>query len=243
MNKRAAIFALGITVVVFIVCSYALFKFIIAKTGVADMFNSPAKILEMNLEKEKFEFFAEESAKLAISQAYQQIADAGKFAGSECTIESGYLNFCSLGKDSDATFSSLIQEEINKFVLSYSNADFNKISYKVSIKDKTISFDSEKKQLKGSAEGTFAYSFTYDFQPSFFLSLDDLNLNSFQEIFAKAAECKGKEKTEDVANCMNELQFNAAIKKSDGKTFFDLTSKKRFFIDDSYKSIILKFSY
>jgi hypothetical protein len=263
MNKKAAGFALIMTAAVFLLCGWAIYKFMTAKTGVADMFNSPAKILELDQEKEKFEFYARESAELAVAEAHQEIADAGRFAGQECVIESGYQHFCSLDSKIDEKFSSAIEEKMNKFILSYPNTkldaepnlEFSKITYKVSTQDKIINFNSEKKQLKGSAEGFFAYSFTYDFLPSFSLSLDDLNLNTFQEIFAKVNECNNTEeiiicineqchKEKDITKCMNELQnFNTAIKKSDDKTYFDLKSKKGFFIGNSYKNIVLKFSY
>ena len=93
-GKRAAIFAMLITIAVLLLCGYALFKFITAKTGVADLFASPEKILELNHEKGKFEFFAKESAKIAIADAYRQISAGGKFAGKECFVDSGYIHFC-----------------------------------------------------------------------------------------------------------------------------------------------------
>lgn len=240
MNKKAQIFALGMTIAVFLLCGWALFRFITAKTGVADMFNSPAKIIELNQEKEKFEFYARESAKLAIAEAYQEIADTGKFAGSECTVESDYINFCSLALNIDEELSFLVGNRINKLISNYPNADFNKIIYTVSIKDKQINFNSDKLQLRGSAEGTFGYSFAYDFNPSFLLSFDEVSLHTFQEIHAKANECSSKE---NIVDCMSKLQnFDTWAKKSDDKIYFDLQSKKGFFIDDSYKNIEVKFT-
>ncbi len=250
-GKKAQLIGLGLALIVLIVSGIALGKFITAKTGVADLFNSPAKILELKQEKEKFEFYARESAILAVAEAYREIADAGGFTGSDCMVESGYLKFCDLNPNINEEFSSEIEAKMNKFVSAYPNTkldaelnlEFNKITYKVSTQDKKINLDSEKKQLKGSAEGFFAYSFTYDFLPSFSLSFDDLNLNSFKEIKAKAEGCIKLEKTGDIETCMNELQFNSAIKKAESKVYFDLISKKRYFIGDAYKNIVLKFSY
>ncbi len=240
-SKKAQIFGLLITLAVLLTCSYAIFKFITAKTGVADMFNSPAKILELNQEKEKFESYARESAKLSVAEAYREISDKVKFASSECAIESGYINFCSLANDIDEELSFLVENRINKLISNYPNADFNKIIYAVSIKDKQINFDTDKLQLRGFAEGIFGYSFTYDFNPSFLLSFDELGLHTFQEIYSKANECKSNE---NIVDCMSKLQnFDTWVKKSDGKIYFDLKSKQRYFIDDAYKNILLKFNY
>jgi hypothetical protein len=95
-------------------------------------------------------------------------------------------------------------------------------------------------QIKTASEGFFSYSATYNFEPSFSLSLSELNLNSFQEIWQKVNECKTKE---DIITCMKGIEnFDIDGRKSDNKIFFDLKSKKEFFIDNSYKNIEIKFS-
>ena len=239
-GKRAAIFAMLIAIAVLLLCGHALFKFITAKTGAADLFASPEKILKLNYEKGKFEFFAKDSAKIAIAQAYQQIAAEGNFAGKECTFESGYIHFCSLAPDLDEKFSEAIGENINKLVSSYSNPEFSKIRYRASIKENNIKFDAEQIQLKGSSEGTFAYSFTFNFKSSFSADLSELNLNTFQEIHSKIGECKPKE---NAAECMSSLTaFSTEITEAGGKKLFDMKSRNRYLINGEYKNIEIKFS-
>lgn len=239
-GKRAAIFALLIAIAVLLLCGYALFRFITAKTGAADLFASPEKILELNHEKFKFEFFAKESAKIAIGDAYQRISAEGKFAGQECIVDSGYIHFCSLAPDINEKFSEAIGENINKLISSYPDDNFNKIIYNVGINKNSIKFDAGPIQLKGSSEGTFAYSFTFNFKSSFILDLSELNLDTFQEIHSKATECQAKE---NAAECMNQLSsFSAEIRELADKKLLDMKSKNRHFIDGEYKNIEVKFS-
>ena len=238
-GKRGAIFALLITIAVLLLCGYALFKFITAKTGAADLFASPEKILELNYEESRFEFFAKESAKIAVVQAYPEIAAEGKFTGQECTGDSGYIYFCSLAPDLNEKISLLIEKNINSQIDFYANKEFSKIRYKSSIKENKIKLDAEPLKLTGSSGGTFAYSFVSVFNPSFEISLDGLNLDSFQEIHAKTGDCMPKENPEA---CMNELSgFETKIKKLENTSYFDLTSKKVYFFQGERRNIRIKF--
>ncbi|MFH0831931.1 MAG: hypothetical protein V1886_03670 [archaeon] len=241
MNKKAAIFALLITIAVFVLCGYALFKFITAKTGAAEMFAPPDKVLKMNEEISVYREFAAEAAKIAVANAYQNISDEGKFAPQDCKVYSGYLHFCNFTRNFDEEFATDIGERMNEINSLYYNPDFNKIKYKASIKDKIINFDSNEIELKGSVKGVFGYSFMLDFKSSFAVDLEDINLASFQEIWQKADECKAKE---DIALCMNLGSFNietGEISEIDMKSI-TMKSKSRYFINEEYRNIEVRFS-
>lgn len=247
MNRKAQIFGFLIAIGVFIICGFALFKFLTVGPEIKNMLVAPANLLELYQSEEKFNFFIKESGKLAVVNAYSSIVNEGKFASEGAEVLEGYTEFDNLNPDLNREFSNLIKKNIDKFIQQV-DLEFQDIDYKIEVDGGNINFKAGEKEISSSTIEGSIYSATYNFNPSFSLILTELNLTDFSEIHAKFDTCnKGGGTLAEIESCMQDLEnFDVKVSKDGERTLFDLTSKKRFFLESAdravYEPIMIKFS-
>lgn len=245
MNRKAQIFSFMIAFGVVIICGFALFRFLTIKPEVESMLIAPANLLELYQSEQEFGFFIREAGKLAVVNAYSRIAKDGTFASEGAMMFNEYIKFDGLNPDIDEEFSSLIRENLDKFI-QQADSEFKSIDYEIEILDGGINFKSDKKKISIDNENS-GYSATHEFNPSFSLTLAELNLVDFSEIDDKYKGCKNKETMGEIEDCMEDLKnFDVKVSRPQDKTLFDLASKKRFFFESDsgivYEGIKIKFS-
>jgi hypothetical protein len=244
-GKKAQIFGLMIVLVVSIVCGYAFFKFLTTSRGFEGVLVAPSSTLKLYSNTKEFEFFTEEAAKLAVIQAYRDIANEGDFAADSC-LQQDYVEFCELAPNIDERFASKIKSNFQAFLLHYEDDEFrnkfSQINYKFEVNRDTIKANSDEEELHMLVqEGRFPYSVRYKFNHEISLSLDELGLTDFFKIYDKLISCKSKEDLNEIESCMQEIKnFDVKISKLGKKILFNLTSRKKFFFESRGKPVYEK---
>lgn len=251
-TKKAQIFPLLLVLVVLILCGYAFFRFLTTSGGFEGALIAPSSVIGLYSSSERFEFFAEESARLAVIQTYYDLAREGDFAADNCLQGEGdYTEFCGLAAELDKKIASQIKSNLDAFKEGYEDDEFgNKFSgiiYEAEVHGDAIKFSSKEEELHMPVqEGIFPYSARYDFKQEISFSLDELGLTDFSEIYDKFISCNGKGTTQEIEACMQELKnFDVKVSTQDKKNLFELTSKKKFFFESSgspvYEPISINF--
>lgn len=245
-GKKGQIFGLFITIVFLFAGGYIIFLAIKGNIDFSLNMQNPEKLIEVYNDADKFMLFANEAGKLAIMQAYYDIAREGNFAGN-CIIQDGYIELCSIADDAEKNFVAKINENLQEHTISYSDPQFKTLSYTISLNNDIVNFSSQKMSLHTQVEkGFFPFGAVYTFNPSFSMNLTEIGLENITNVVKISQDCFLKRKEFDVLECMKQIRnSDAATSQRENKRFFDLTTKKRFFYTEDtkavYEKITLKF--
>lgn len=247
-NKKSQIFELLIPILMFILCSIALFLFITNSGKLKLSLLSPTKLSDMYTSKDKFMLFAEDSAKLSIMQAYYEIARDNRFAGN-CVIDTdGYIKLCEISESLNNEFAAKITEIFSGYLNSFSDKQFEEVNYKINVNNEIVNFDSEKINLHTQIQGIlFPFGTIYTFDPSFRIDMKEFGLDNLGTVVKTSRDCFDKTKSlNSITECIKQIKtFSPSIKIEGNKAFFDLTSNKRFFYSQDsqpvYDTIKIKF--
>jgi len=238
-KAQTSIFETTLIIALLLVCVYSLFAFSGLKGKVETSFMAPAKLIDIYSEKENIEFYLEESGKLAASEAFYNVASKGAVSNAECREYHGYFIWEGRCNPSSENF-------IGFFNSSLANISGRKFDSRLENNKLTVDF--ENVTLNTSEKSNFVlYSVNYTFMPSIEIDLakEGMNLdfkNVHSSALEKLRECK---KVGNTLDCMNQFKADGwkTSVSSDGEyLLFDLSTEKRFFVNEDFQPIVLKFA-
>gem|GEM_PF-6959314 len=246
-GKDAQAFAMFLVVAVLLTTSYATFTFLTQKRF-SETVTTPFKLGEVYGDSEKFLFFAKKAAEISIQDSYNRIASESLFAGKECMYDGNYISLCSLETGINEKFALEIKTSLDNLLKKYSDNRFREINYAVSVKETgdIIEFNSGSINLNAkSDDGSFPYTMTYSFNPSFSINISEMGLDDMKKVVETTRNCFLNSNAR-ISDCTRQLKnFDVTFTIKEDKTFFDLNTKKKFFYskDDTavYDRITIRF--
>jgi len=220
MNKKAAFteWTMLLATVILILSSFYFVVMFQGKTANAISIENASDFFR---EQKKFEIYSEDLAGLAVQQAYSEAVNS---VGSKCG-KSGDLIIWTAGCPDNAEIESIFIKRLNE-TLKSNGLDAKEIiiSDKIAM---TFSRSSEMKELSNIAY----YRINYSYLPKVFISKPDLDLEQvYDEAYAKNVSASFE-------------NWNSAVEDTAGYYKFTLTSKKSYFYDNSFKPVVLTFSF
>lgn len=240
-QKKAQAFELFLVFSVLLLGCNVIFYAIKGNIDFSLNLQTPAKIIEMYNNADKFMLFARESGKLAITQAYYEMVKENKFAGN-CIIQEGYIELCSISDTIDNDFATKISNNIAGYLNSYKDEQFKAVKYSVTISDDIVNFNAEKINLHTQTEkGFFPFDTVYSINTSFTINITEMGLDKMTKVVETSKNCFENRQNSDIFECMNQLKnFDPVLAQRDDKRFFDLTTKERFFYTQDGKPLFEK---
>lgn len=250
-NKKSQIFAAGLAFIMLIAMGLAFYTFINTTGKIKTTISVPENLSDMYTDKNMFNFYAKECAKISAEQTFYKIA--GNPASGTCSIFSNHIIFSDTCKPSTSEIEKRFVEEFDANFACTKNYqssffDSKNIAYEASFVNKEINLQSNSIIIPFSDEKGYAsYNGTYTFNPSFSLKLSStgLNLEDFSEIYSKAKECKNKngKDAQKIKGCMIIEGWDVEVSLSNPYLLFDLSSKQRHNFENAFDSISLKFGF
>jgi len=244
MNKKGQVFEMGLVLVIFTICVFAIVSFLIYNHKTSGSFDiSP--IISLYNQQEDISFYAEEAGKLSAQEAYSNTL---KGVGKDCRKYSDYAVW---------THDCIMKIDAfrDEFMLNFnSSIDRLMIDKKTSIdsvssNENIISVSFQPLILNASMKSISNIDVNYTVNPSFSINISDygIDLNFWKvsnQVLSQWDECKRKSNDAiTIKNCMNRMtsddwQFMVI---STGEFFCSLTSKQEYYFNDKLQPIIIKF--
>ena len=227
----------------------------VADKGIKEKLKSPLPVSNLYAEKEVLEFYAYDVSRQAIIEGYNEIAKAGEYSEGmpACEEIEGKLVFCKVKSGLKNNFETKVKQKfLTNFNLSGVKEKFRekgiemgldiskaKIkledNFKLEIENITFVFI----QLAGTGEREIVIRHTFDISQE--IALKDLGLLMFEDIYAKAEECK----KQDFKACMKFDDFATEIKEKEynKKNFYEtrMSSKSNFLFGNEFQPIEILF--
>lgn len=248
-GKKGQIFAISIVITFLIAGCYIIALAIKGNIDFSLNLKSPIKMINMYQDADKFMIFAGDSGKMAIMQAYYEIAKENRFA-ENCRIYDGYIEIsdeCGLSDEIDRDFAIRVNDSLQKYLQIYKDKQFNRTNYSVGIINDAVNFSSDNINLHTQVEeGFFPFGAVYKFNPSFSINITEMGLYDMKRAVETIRNCFLNRKNADIVDCTKQLKnFDVTFTIKEDKTFFDLNTKKSFFYNKEdtavYDKITVRF--
>jgi len=248
-SKRGQIFAISIVITFLIAGCYIIALAIKGNIDFSLNLKSPIKMINMYQDADKFMIFTKDSGKMAIMQAYYEIAKENRFA-ENCRIYDGYIEIsdeCGLSDETDKDFAMRVNDSLQKYLQIYKDRQFDRTNYSANVVDDTLTFSSDRINLHTQVEeGFFPFGAVYKFNPSFSINITEMGLYDMKKAVETTRNCFLNRKNADIIDCTKQLKnFDVTLTVKESKAFFDLNTKKKFFYnkDDTavYDKITVRF--
>lgn len=256
-GKRAGIFAAGLVLgmIIFIGLSWHSFS-----TTNRNLNMGIIKALSSTQYKDmenKVSFYLDESAKLASSQAFYEIAkNSAVNKESMCNVINDNIIWNSNCRPEQQFIESMFIEKYNQsfygFLENYLEEDL-KAEYIHIIKEGKIESSAEQKTFvsqEGTSLSTYKLSYVLDPSITHNLNEQDIYLGDFEFIYQETdsviLKCKDND---DVVSCvkknLNLARWTTKVKKEASYLIFELETKKSFFFEDpeeKFEPVVLNFA-
>lgn len=226
-NKKASIFPGFLVVITLVLLAAAFGTFIYMKTKIQTEVSPNSDLIKLYNERDEVKLFNNELLKLKAEQAYSDVMKQGAVKGEKCVVREEYAEW---NNNCNPNI-----EEIKEMIEEKTNARITKdiLYQKKDNITKTI-------EIKGFTD----YNVTYTYNPSASVNLSEIYIyfEDFNDIFKKINDCRLMN-IEDTEACMKTKfeNWDTKIKKTDNYIFYNLTSNKKYFHDNEFSYVILKF--
>ena len=247
-QKKAGVFAIGMVIAMILFMTAAWFAFTATNNKITFETRALEPLMDYNNEYDRFIIYRDESAKMAASQAFYEIArDAGIDKNQDsCTVYNNYFilsDNCKPGTNAvRAKFIDIYNRSFNNLMSLYPQYNFRNNIYSVmySSDRNMIEFKTDKIKPSSQVKTDFAvYNLSYEVDPSATVNLSeqDIILEDFEEIYLKIINAKNSCVGREITSCMkSKLEFvrwHFDAEKQGSHLIIKMKTKSSYFYQDA----------
>lgn len=238
-SKKAGIFAAGMILAMLIFMTTAWFAFSTTNKKITAEINTLPVLNSYYNEQDRFYLYAQESQKLAVSQAFYQIAKDAAInpAKESCNLLNNYIIWnenCNPNTDMiKERFLENYNQTLANLIKLYPNDNMRPEYVNEINENNWIASTAQPITLNSEKQGSFAkYNFSYSFSPSIKLNLteQDIYLEDFKMIYNKFDSCN---KELECIKAISLKHWKITVEEYSSYILLKLKTKKAFFFQEN----------